>query len=156
MAKPPKAKVKVFNYGVQSAQDYWVLVTRPDVEEFNRLRSPRSLAHVVQSLWGLLEWHADEYGNGEGFYFQQCPELAWIKDIAKSAKHRGLYGRREAVADMGLKQTGQLAYDVAGGYGVPTGGYGSFEPVAILDDHTEHRLLDFVEKIEAFWQAQFL
>ncbi len=57
---------------------------------------------------------------------------------------------------MDLKQTGLFAYAVAGGYGVPTGGYGSSEPVAILDDHTEHRLLDFVEKIEAFWQAQFL
>lgn len=56
---------------------------------------------------------------------------------------------------MGLKQTGESAYDVAGGYDVPTGCYGDSEPVAILDDHTEHRLLDFVEKIEAFWQAQF-
>jgi hypothetical protein len=154
MAKPPK--VKVFNYGVQSAQDYWALITRPDVEEFKRRRSPRSVAHVVQSLWGLLEWHAQEYGNDESFYFQQCPEMAWIKDIAKSAKHRGLDGRREAVVDTGLKKTGLLAYGVAGGYGMPTGGYGSSEPVAILQDHTEHRLLDFVGKIEAFWQAQFL
>jgi hypothetical protein len=156
MEKPPKVKVKVFNYGVQSAQDYWVLVTRPDVEEFKRLRSPRTVAHVVQSLYGLLQWHADEYGNVEDFYFQQCPELAWIKDIANSAKHRGLDRKREAVANMGLKQTGLLAYGVAGGYGMPSGGYGSSEPVAILDDHTEHRLIDFIEKVEAFWQGKFL
>ena len=56
---------------------------------------------------------------------------------------------------MGLKPTGQLGYGVAGGYNVPTGGYGSSEPVAILDDGTTHRLLDFIEKIETFWQEQF-
>lgn len=58
---------------------------------------------------------------------------------------------------MGLKQTGMLAYCAAGGHNIQTnGGYASSEPVVLLDDGTEFRLSDLVEKVEAFWQAQFL
>jgi hypothetical protein len=48
-----------------------------------------------------------------------------------------------------------LAYGVAGGYGEAVGGYSSSEPIVILDDGSTLRLVDFIPKIEAFWQARF-
>lgn len=149
------AKVKVFNYGAHSAFDYWILVTKPDIEAFKELRSPRTAAHVVQSLWGQLEWYAEEQDNEPKSYFEQCPALAWIRDIANSAKHRALKTRQRQVKHMGIQNTGALAYGVAGGHNVPMGGYASSEPVVILDDGSEHRLIDLLPEIEAFWQVRF-
>jgi hypothetical protein len=148
------AQVKVFNYGAHSAHDYWKLVVRPDLEEFRRLRSPISVAHVVQSLWGLLEWYAQEQGSEAECYYPLLPELEWIRDIAYSAKHRAL-GRQLLTKHMGYPNTGALAYGLAGGYGATVGGYSSSEPIVILDDGTQHKLIDFIPKIEAFWQARF-
>lgn len=117
------------------------------------LRSPISVAHVVQSLWGLLEWYAQEQGSEAKCYYPLLPELEWIRDIAYSAKHRAL-GRKLTTKHMGYPNTGALAYG-AGGYGVGPGGYSNSEPVVILDDGTTHKLIDLIPKIEAFWQARF-
>jgi hypothetical protein len=35
------------------------------------------------------------------------------------------------------------------------GGYTSAEPIVILDDGAAVKLVDFIPKIEAFWQARF-
>jgi hypothetical protein len=147
--------VKVFNYGAHFACDYWILVTQPDIEAFRELRSPRTAIHLVQSLWGQLEWYAQEQGTDPESYFEQCPALAWIKDIANSAKHRALGNRQRQVKHIGFRNTGSLAYGVAGGYGVPMGGYASAEPVVILDDDSEHKLIDLLPEMEAFWQTRF-
>jgi hypothetical protein len=155
VSKAAKPAVKVFNYGAHSSCDYWILVTKPDIDAFKELRSPRTAAHVVQSLWGQLEWYAQEQGHEGKSYFEQCPSLAWIMDIAYSAKHRALTNRQRQVKHMGIKNTGALGYGVAGGYNVPMGGYASSEPVVILDDGSEHRLIDLLPEIEAFWQVRF-
>ena len=101
------AQVKVFNYGAHSAHDYWKLVVRPDLEEFHRLRSPISVAHVVQSLWGLLEWYAQEQGSEAECYYPLLPELKWIRDIAYSAKYRA----RQTTPDQthGLPEHGRIS-----------------------------------------------
>jgi hypothetical protein len=155
MSKATKPRVKVFNYGAYSAGDYWILVTKPDIEAFRELRSPRTAIHVVQSLWGQLEWYAQEQGTKPKSYFQECPALAWIKDIADSAKHRGLDNDQRQVKHMGFQNTGAFAYGVAGGYDVPMGGYASIEPIVILDDDSERKLLDLLPELEAFWQVRF-
>ena len=110
--------------------------------------------HVVQSLWGLLEWYAQEQGSEAKCYYPLLPELEWIRDIAYSVKHRALT-RKLSTKHMGYLKTGALAYDVAGAYGEAVGGYSSSEPIVILDDGSTHRLVDFIPKIEAFWQARF-
>jgi hypothetical protein len=81
--------------------------------------------------------------------------LAWIKDIADSVKHRGLGNDHRQLKHMGIRNTGALAYGVAGGYGVQMGGYASAEPVVILDDDSEHKLIDLLPEMEAFWQVRF-
>jgi hypothetical protein len=111
-----RSAVKVFNYGAHSACDYWILVTKPDIEAFRESRSPRTAIHVVKSLWGQLEWYAQEQGTEPRSHFEQCPALAWIKDIADSAKHCGLHNHQRQVKHMGIQNTGALAYGVAGGY----------------------------------------
>jgi hypothetical protein len=74
---------------------------------------------------------------------------------AYAAKHRALTNSQKQVKHMGIKNSGALAYGVAGGYNVAMGGYASSEPVVILDDSSEHRLIDLLPKIEAFWQVRF-
>jgi hypothetical protein len=56
-------KIKIFNYGTHSARDYWNLITRPDLDDFRKLVSPRTTAHVTQSLWNLWEWICVEDGR---------------------------------------------------------------------------------------------
>jgi hypothetical protein len=107
MSRSERPKVKVFNYGAHSAHDYWILVTKPDIEAFKELRSPRTTAHLVQSLWGQLEWYVQEQGNQLKSYLEECPAvLLWIRDIAYSAKHRGLGDPTRQVKQMGIQNQG--------------------------------------------------
>ena len=94
MSQPPPAKVKVFNYGIYTARDYWKQITKPHIDEYKSQRSPKNAVQVVQSLWGLVEWCADEQGKGWPIFIAELrvhhPEIFewnWIRDIANSANH---------------------------------------------------------------------
>jgi hypothetical protein len=82
-------------------------------------------------------------------------EFRWIRDLANSAKHRQLTQEQEVVARAGIKPSGVLAYNRAGGLGVSTGGYASATPKIFLKDGSEHTLLSVVNSVQAFWEAHF-
>ena len=54
----------MFNYGIYTARDYWKQITKPHIDEYKSQRSPKNAVQVVQSLWGLVLWCADEQGKG--------------------------------------------------------------------------------------------
>jgi hypothetical protein len=162
MSQPPPAKVKVFNYGIYTARDYWKQITKPHIDEYKSQRSPKNAVQVVQSLWGLVEWCADEQGKGWPIFIAELrvhhPEIFewnWIRDIANSAKHPRLGDQARTVKNIGIKGAGHRAYGVAGGYDVPSRGYMSSEPVITLDDGKERKLIHIVLKFEYFWQTWF-
>lgn len=138
------ATIKIFNFGTHSARDYWNLITCPDLEDFRKTLSPRTSAHVAQSLWNLWEWLCVE--SGKDPKKPDFDELKWIQEIAFAAKHRELT-RACDTTHMGFQPSGVLAYGVAGGYGVPSGGYASSYPVIVLKDGTSRGFAEIVERV---------
>jgi hypothetical protein len=80
--------------------------------------------------------------------------LNWILEIAFAAKHCELRRKCDST-HMGFRPSGLLAYGVAGGYGMPYGGYASSDPVIILKDGTSRKLADIVEVVAARLAARF-
>jgi hypothetical protein len=161
MSQPPP-KVRVFNYGIYTARDYWKQITKPHIDEYKRQRSPKKAVQVVQSLWGLVLWCADEQGKGWPIFVADLmvhhPEIvewSWIRDIANSTKHRGLGDRTRTVENIRIQGAGHLPYGRAGGYGETSGGYVPSEPVITLDNGRERKLIHVVLKLEYFWQTWF-
>jgi len=158
MGKAPRKKGKtapmiLFRYGIENARDYWRLITRPDVEDWRISPSPRTAAHVIQSLWGLTEWIAHETGQPKESLRAACPDLKYIYDIANSTKHRLLdRPRKSAATAMRLPHSGHLGYSVAGGYGCPAGGYGG-QPV-VIDGGQDIPLRTIVDTAFVFLEAQ--
>jgi hypothetical protein len=81
--------------------------------------------------------------------------LSWNGSGTSPIQQSTALGKQLLTKHMGYPNTGALAYGLAGGYGATVGGYSSPEPIVILDDGTQHKLIDFIPKIEAFWQARF-
>jgi len=158
MSRPPPPKVKVFNYGIYTARDYWKQITKPHIDEYKSQRSPKNAVQVVQSLWGLVLWCADEQGKGWPIFVADLmvhhPEIFewnWIRDIANSATHHGPADQTRTVKHIEIKGPSHLAY----GYGEASGGYVPSEPVITLDNGSERKLLHVVLKFEKFWQTWF-
>ena len=152
MSQPPPPKVKAFNYGIYTARVYWRQITKPHIDEYKSQRSPKNAVQVVQSLWGLVLWCADEQDKGWPIFVADLmvhhPEIFewnWIRDVANSAKRRGPGDQTRTDKHIGR----------AGGYGEASGGYVPSEPVITLDDGRERKLLHVVLKYEKFWQTWF-
>jgi hypothetical protein len=133
---PPYTPVKVFEFGVSSASEYWRLITEPDLNEFEVLANARNTAHLAQSLWACWEWFCQETKLDP--LSDGSTELMLIRDIAESAKHRALGRRKQPPTTTQLDRGdfGQLAYDGPGGYGVPSGGYATRGPLLTFGDGT--------------------
>jgi hypothetical protein len=150
----------VFDHGVYDARGYWRLIVQPDIRDFKADPSPRNTAHVVQSLWALIEWtawegaasEAEARSNKRGL-LSSSPEMRWIKDAADSAKHKNLTRDMEDTRRLGLAPSGQAAYG-HGCYGSPMGGYGSIEPRLTLNNGDEYLLRGVVERLDGFWSAR--
>ena len=160
-SQPPPTKVKVFNYGIYTARDYWRQITKAHIDEYKSQRSPKNAVQVVQSLWALVLWCADEQGKGWPIFVADLmvhhPEIVewnWIRDMASSAKHRGI-GDQTRTVENRIEGTGHFGYGRIGRYGEASGGYVPSEPVITLDNGRERKLIHVVLKFEYFWQTWF-
>jgi hypothetical protein len=100
--------VQYVDFGFQSARELWDELVLPACEQFKAVPSRANAIVASWAAWHLKDWLWHEKHPGEetrnnknyeafdGVLFSDCPELAWIRDVAEAGKHRGL-GRASLV-----------------------------------------------------------
>jgi hypothetical protein len=83
--------------GIGSAYDFFFEVVWPNYREVERNPSPISALNAAWPFWHLHEWYFWEQNPSasnddlrryvEHVLLQDCPELAWLRDIAEAGKH---------------------------------------------------------------------
>jgi hypothetical protein len=135
--------VQYVDFGFTSAREYWGEVVLPAYECF-RADPSRGKAIIASfPAWHILDWiwhelHPGEDTRGKDYTsFQEklindCPELAWIRDVADAGKHRGL---------------GRLTVEVRE--------VRNSRPLTIkLTDGTEHEFSDVLSCVIEYWGTQ--
>jgi hypothetical protein len=143
-------KVLYVDFGFTSAREYWTEVAEPAYERFINDESRGNAITAFLVLWPLHDWLWHEHHPGEDTrskdyepfrqqLFANCPELAWLRDVADAGKHRGL-GRANVqvreVAKTWPRNTQPLTI--------------------VLDSGTEHDITDVLLRVvEYFRRAHF-
>jgi hypothetical protein len=96
------------DFGFMCAREFWVEVVLSSYEQFRAEPNRANAITASGHAWHVHEWiwheqhpgdetrDNDDYKNFRTRLFDDCPELAWIRDVADAGKHRGL-GRRAEV-----------------------------------------------------------
>ena len=143
--------VRYVNFGFSSAaaKEYWAEVLLPAYERFNAEPSRGNAIMASLPAWHIHEWiwhqqhpgaetrNSKDYTQFHDALLDDCPELAWIRDVADAGKHCGL-GRptlevREAVNTWPLNTT----------------------PLTItLDDGRTHDFADVLSRVIEYWRTK--
>ncbi len=143
-------KVLYVDFGFTSAREYWTEVAEPTYDRFINDESRGNAIAAFLLLWPLHDWlwheqhpgedtNSKDYGMFRQQLFANCPELAWLRDVADAGKHRGL-GRANVqvreVAKTWPRNTQPLTI--------------------VLDNGTEHNITDVLLRVvEYFRKAHF-
>ncbi len=85
------------DFGYRFAEQYWGEIVLPAYEKFKVAPNRASAIQASIAAWHLLEWlwpekqpsnTLDEFRTN---IVNDCPELAWISDVADAGKHRLLH-----------------------------------------------------------------
>jgi hypothetical protein len=142
--------VQYVNFGFTSAKEYWDEVLLPAYERFNAEPSRGNAIMASLPAWHIQDWiwhqqhpgtdtrNSKDYTQFHDKLFDDCPELAWIRDVADAGKHCGL-GRptlevREAVNTWPLNTT----------------------PLTItLNDGTTQDFADVLSRVVEYWRTTY-
>ena len=158
--------VQYIDFGITSARDFWGEIAAPAYERFKGNYGRAAAIEASLSMWHVHEWIWHEGHPGEDTrrnqdylsfrdsLIDQCPQLAWVRDIAEAAKHRGL-GRAPDVQQM-RDQAGKI-YTIGGKimtFGGKVYTFGSGLKI-VLTDESVHDVRNVLETVFAFWEARF-
>lgn len=157
------------DFGYATAREMWEEVGLVAYQRFTGGQSRANAVEAAVHAWHIHEWAWHEANPGidtqrnpayrafRDNLFTTCPELAWVRDIADAAKHRGL-GRpadvqrvNPPVAGKALLLGGKL-WSVGGGKILMAGGVGL---TIELTDGSRHAVADVLANVIAFWQEYF-
>lgn len=158
--------VKYVAFGIASAKQFWVEIVTPAYEKFKAEPNAANALIAAILAWQVHDWiWHDQHPNedtheNKAIYnaFKQrlvcdCPELAWIRDVAEAAKHRGL-GRPDVEIRSMESQAHFIYYP--GRAGRPMGSTMWRKPFTIeLDDGTEHNFAEVLSHVIDNWQNKY-
>jgi hypothetical protein len=129
------------DFDLISAREFWAEVAEPAYERFAGCETLGNAIAAFVLLWSVHDWlWSEQYVGGnfkigkEQFLFDDCPELAWARDIAEAAKHRDLNRTEPPV------QVREVVWL-------------SDQPSKIvLDDGSEHNIADVLLRIVAYFR----
>ena len=149
--------------GFTSAHHLWREVALPAYERFTAAPNGGTALEAAFHAWHIHEWlwHDDQLSlkttDTLPVYRQnligECPELAWVQDIAEAGKHRGL-GRN----DVQVKRAAQMPNFVTfNGHQLTLAG----EPLTLgtvlqieLNDGLRYDVETILSRVVAFWQGK--
>ena len=157
------ATINYVDLGFTSARQFWIEVALPAYERFMMAPSGRTAIEAATHAWHIHEWLWHELPgpktNSELVGYcnritSECPELAWVRDIAEAGKHRRL--KRPSVA---VTRAAQMPNPVTFN-GEPLTFNG--EPITLgtilkieLKDMSVHDVEDVLAKTVMFWEGKF-
>jgi hypothetical protein len=168
-------QVKYVDFGIPDAKSFWALVTLPNVVMFEQSPTIQFAINAVWALWHLHEWHWHDIHRNENTgpqnpeyvafvdqLFDDCAALKHLRDMSDAAKHCGI-GR----AAMNVKALSTAAgRGGAGGWDVPSGGYGvgqlaygsgTPQPLVVFDDDENPCWLgDTIDAAKKYWRQTLL
>src|SRR5205085_3430779 len=108
-----RKSVRYIELGVPSARAFWENIVLPNYEQLNKDPCPASVFNAAQAAWHMKDWIWHDQHRGEetrnnkehvafeAKLFDDCPELAWIRDVADGSKHCGLTRDSVTVRELG-------------------------------------------------------
>lgn len=155
--------VDCVDLGFTSARQFWIEVALPAYERFTTAPSGRTAIEAATHAWHIHEWLWHEMSgpktNSELVNYckkiiGECPELAWVRDIAEAGKHRRL--KRPSVT---VTRAAQMPNPVTFN-GEPLTFNG--EPITLgtalkikLKDMSVHDVGAVLAKAVMFWEGKF-
>ena len=130
--------------GFPTAKDFWEGVVLANYQRLSSDLSPASYFNAAQAAWHLKDWIWHEQHPGENTrsnkdheafeakLFQDCPELAWIRDVADASKHCGL---SRVLTVRQLPNANPICLE--------------------LDDGTTYDLADVISRVINYWRTTY-
>lgn len=154
---------KEIDFGYRSVDQYWTEVVVPSYEEFKSTPDRASAIKASIPAWHLLEWLWDEKQPSQSLddfranILKECPELAWLRDVAEGGKHRRLNRSNvivKRVLPSWVRNLGALntfAFNT-----MPFGGRAMAGPLSIeLYDGTTHSFAEVLSHVMDYWQDNY-
>ena len=160
-------QVKFVDFEIPNTRAFFNLIALPNVREFEATPNVHSALNAAWALCHICEWRWHELGTAEKLSdFRQrvcalCPELQQLRDITDAAKHRGVSRDSHGVK----KVSTASGRGGAGGWNVPSGGYGvgavawgSGEPElrVVFDDDSAQWLPEIIKAATDFWSRTLI
>ncbi|MGC1305121.1 MAG: hypothetical protein WA840_22360 [Caulobacteraceae bacterium] len=140
--------VRYVDFGFTTVREYWAEVAEPAYQRFLNDETRGNAIAACLALWPLHDWLWHEQNPGEDTrkrkkdydqfrqqFFNNCPELAWLRDVADAGKHRGL-GR----SDVQVREVAK------------TWPRNTLPLKIMLDDGSEHNITDVLRRIVEYFR----
>jgi hypothetical protein len=145
--------VRYVDFGFTTAREYWTEVAEPAYQRFLNDETRGNAIAACLALWPLHDWlwheqhpGQDTHKSKKGYdqfrqqFFNNCPELAWLRGVADAGKHRGL-GR----SDVRVREVAK------------TWPRNTLPLKIMLDDGSEHNIVDVLRRVVGYFRrAHFL
>lgn len=161
--------VQYVDFGFTSAREFWAELVIPAYERFTAQPNRANAITASGHAWHVHEWiwHDEHVGDDtrnsipyktfQKTLIDQCPELAWIRDVADAGKHRGL-GRPAEVRRV-ASGTRLVAGPLGGmplGATPLGGGIVETTPLCItLTDSSPHDFAEVLSRVMDYWRANY-
>lgn len=165
---PSNRSVRYIDFGYTSAREYWDEIGVPAHQRFLAAQNRQEAIGASFPAWHVHErvWHesnpgSETQGNISYYAFRdrltkECPELAWVRDIADAGKHRGL-GRPGHVRRVSMGESSLLTRR-DGSYVTLRDGSRLTLRAGLeieLTDGASHLVATVLNIVAAFWQKHF-
>jgi hypothetical protein len=159
--------VQYVDFGFTSAREFWEELVIPAYERFTTQPNRANAITASGHAWHVHEWiwHDEHPGDDtrnsiayktfQTTLIAQCPELAWIRDVADAGKHRGL-GRPAEVRRVasGTRLVGGPLASMPLGAAPLGGGIVETTPLCItLTDSSTHGFVEVLSRVMNYWRA---
>lgn len=155
-------QVTYLDIGLNSVSECWSNLVVENIQAFTRDPSSRTVFNAAFAIWHLHDWvwherNPSQDSSGIAFakfredIITQCPELAWLRDIADAAKHRGI-GRKAGIEGMRAEVIGAGFGSAPFGAAPIAGTYTTYE--IVLNDGTHAVFSGVLRTAIDFWISE--
>ena len=159
--------VQYVDFGFTSSRQFWAEIVVPAYEKFKVEADRANAIYASVTSWHVHEWiwheqhpgedtrNNSEYSAFQNNLFSDCPELAWIRDVADAGKHRGL-GRPAEVQRVASGTRWVGSWGEASWGEVSWGGGEVAGALAItLTDGSTHGFAEVLSHVLDYWRAKY-
>jgi hypothetical protein len=151
--------VRYVDFGFRSAEEFWAEVVMSSYERFKAEPTRANALTASGHAWHVHEWiwhdqhpgedtrHSADYKEFQNKLFSECPELAWIRDVADASKHRGL-GRPAEVR----RVTSGTRFAVGA---LGSAAYGEGLLIITLTDDSTRDFAEVLSLVINYWRAKY-